>query len=83
MVVETFCPYRGDRIAQDKDGCFMYLAETAWIIKSLQQDPGGPVPLHIGVQGEMQEAGGRGPVPVYDRRCEEVTAVLSRSGSWA
>jgi peptide chain release factor 3 len=37
-VIEKFCQYRWDRIAMDKDGNLVYLAETAWIIKSLQAD---------------------------------------------
>jgi len=36
--IEDFCRYRGERIMTDKDGNFVYMAETAWIIKSLQED---------------------------------------------
>ncbi len=36
--LEDFCRYRGERIMTDKDGNLVYLAESAWIIKSLQAD---------------------------------------------
>jgi len=36
--IEDFCRYRAERIMTDKDGNFVYMAESAWIIKSLQGD---------------------------------------------
>ncbi len=33
-----FCQYRGERIMTDKDGNLVYMAESSWIIKSLQGD---------------------------------------------
>lgn len=36
--MEDFCRYRAERIMTDKDGNIVYLAESAWIIKSLQDD---------------------------------------------
>jgi peptide chain release factor 3 len=37
-VLEDFCRYRFERIMTDKDGNLVYLAESSWIIKSLQGD---------------------------------------------
>lgn len=36
--LENFCRYRSERIMTDKDGNLVYMAESAWIIKSLQED---------------------------------------------
>jgi peptide chain release factor 3 len=36
--IEDFCRYRAERIMTDKDGNYVYMAESAWIIKSLQAD---------------------------------------------
>lgn len=36
--MEKFCQYRKDRIVLDKDENLVFMAESAWIIKSLQAD---------------------------------------------
>jgi peptide chain release factor 3 len=36
--LEDFCRYRAERIMTDKDGNLVYMAESAWIIKSLEGD---------------------------------------------
>ncbi len=36
--IEDFCRYRAERIVTDKDGNLVYMAESSWIIRSLQAD---------------------------------------------
>jgi peptide chain release factor 3 len=56
--IEDFCRYRFERIMTDKDGNFVYMAESAWIIKSLQADyPAIRFHDTSEFKREMQEAG--------------------------
>ncbi len=36
--IEKFCRFRADRVATDKDGNLVFLAESAWILKTMRED---------------------------------------------